>query len=168
MSFHKNHYSRRSFLKQSTALAAAGMAAPPSLLAQNKQPNIIYIIVDDMGWADLSCYGQDAYKTPNLDQMAKDGIQFTNAYSGCTVCAPARSTLMTGHHMGHTSVRGNTGGIPLRKSDVTLAQVLKKAGYACGGFGKWGLGDLNTDGVPEKHGFDEFFGYYHQIHAHYY
>lgn len=168
MSKNNDHSSRRSFLKQSTVLTAAGLGIPPSLFAQTNKPNIIYIIVDDMGWADLSCYGQKAYSTPNIDRMAAEGIKFTNAYSGCTVCAPARSTLMTGYHMGHTSVRGNTGGIPLRASDVTVAQVLKKAGYQCGGFGKWGLGDLDTDGVPEKHGFDEFFGYYHQIHAHYY
>jgi arylsulfatase A-like enzyme len=100
--------------------------------------------------------------------MAAEGMRFTDAYSGCTVCAPARSVLMTGYHMGRTSVRGNTGGISLRDEDVTIAEVLRQAGYACGGFGKWGLGDVRTPGVPEKQGFDTFFGYYHQIHAHYY
>lgn len=128
--------------------------------------NIIFIMVDDMGWADLGCYGSRQIKTPNIDRMAEQGMLFTQAYSGCTVCAPARSVLMTGLHMGHTSVRGNTGGIPLLDEDVTVAEVLKNAGYATGGFGKWGLGEVGTPGVPEKQGFDEFFGYYHQIHAH--
>lgn len=130
------------------------------------RPNIVFIIVDDMGWADLGCYGGKQIKTPNIDRMAEQGVRFTDAYSGCTVCAPARSVLMTGLHMGHTSVRGNTGGISLLDEDVTAAEVLKRAGYATGGFGKWGLGDVGTPGVPEKQGFDEFFGYYHQVHAH--
>jgi arylsulfatase A-like enzyme len=128
----------------------------------------VYIVVDDMGYGDLGCFGSRSIKTPHLDRMAAEGMRFTQAYSGCTVCAPARSTLMTGHHMGHTSVRLNTGGVPLRDEDLTLAEVLKQAGYATGGFGKWGLGDLDTPGVPEKQGFDIFYGYYHQIHAHYY
>ena len=135
---------------------------------ENRPPNIVFIMVDDMGYADLGCFGGKAIQTPNLDRMAAEGMRLTHAYSGCTVCAPARSVLMTGYHMGHTSVRGNTGGIPLLDEDVTVAEVLKKAGYATGGFGKWGLGDLDTTGVPEKQGFDTFFGYYHQIHAHYF
>jgi arylsulfatase A-like enzyme len=134
-------------------------------VSENK-PNIIFIMVDDMGWADLGCYGSRYIKTTNIDKMADEGIRFTQAYSGCTVCAPARSVLMTGLHTGHTPVRGNTGGIPIRDEDVTVAEVLKRAGYATGGFGKWGLGDVGTPGVPEKQGFDEFFGYYHQVHAH--
>jgi len=164
---------RRLFLK-SAAAAAASIAAPGCANASRKsaknapanKPNIVFIIVDDMGWADLGCFGGRQIKTPNIDQMAAEGMCFTQAYSGCTVCAPARSVLMTGLHMGHTSVRGNTGGIPLLDEDVTVAEVLKKAGYATGGFGKWGLGEVGTTGVPEKQGFDEFFGYYHQIHAH--
>ena len=161
---------RRGFL---AVLTGAAIAGPSRCVAarktkRNRQPNIIFVIVDDMGYADLSCYGQRAYATKNLDRMAVEGIRFTQAYSGCTVCAPARSTLMTGLHMGHTPVRGNTGGIALPRNAVTVAQVLQQAGYTCGGFGKWGLGDLDTDGVPEKHGFAEFYGYYHQIHAHYY
>ena len=167
------NYDRRSFLKAvgigaaSLALegCVSGFGQPKSGGAANK-PNIVFIVVDDMGWADLGCYGSRQIKTPNIDQMAAEGVRFTQAYSGCTVCAPARSVLMTGLHMGHTSVRGNTGGIPLRDEDVTVAEVLKQAGYATGGFGKWGLGDVDTPGVPEKHGFDEFFGYYHQVHAH--
>lgn len=170
----ENHcISRRNFLIHSSAAVASSALISPSALAQQQankasKPNIIFIIVDDMGWADLGCYGQTAYQTPNLDRLAAEGIRFEQAYSGCTVCAPARSTLMMGTHMGHTSVRGNTGGIPLRSSDRTIASTLKEQGYACGGFGKWGLGDLDTEGTPEKHGFDEFFGYYHQIHAHYF
>ena len=146
------------------AVAPGVMGAKP----KGKLPNIVFIIVDDMGYHDLGCYGSKTIQTPNLDRMAKEGMRFTHAYSGCTVCAPARSTLMTGFHMGHTSVRGNSGGVSLLTQDVTVAEVLKKAGYICGGFGKWGLGDTGTCGVPEKKGFDEFFGYYHQVHAHYY
>lgn len=165
---------RREFLN----LAAGGAAAVviPSSGCQSefasagsaakKRPNIIFIMVDDLGWADLGCYGSKAISTPNIDRMASEGIRFTDAYSGCMVCAPARSVLMTGFHTGHTSVRSNTGGVPLEDSDITVAEVLKQAGYRCGGFGKWGLGDVRTSGVPEKQGFDVFFGYYHQIHAH--
>ena len=167
--------SRRAFLARSLAAAAAApwaahlaLAGRASAAQAEAKPNFVFIIADDMGWADLGCYGQDAYPTPHLDRMAAEGLRFTDAYSGCTVCAPARSTLMTGLHMGHTPVRGNSGGIPLPDGAVTVAEVLKRAGYACGGFGKWGLGDLDTPGVPEKQGFDEFFGYYDQVHAHYY
>ena len=132
------------------------------------QPNIILIIADDLGYQDLSCYGGTAIETPNLDQLAKEGIRFRQAYSGCPVCAPSRSVLMTGYHAGHTSVRGNSSGIPLQSDDVTLATLLRASGYTCGGFGKWGLGNIGTAGVPENHGFDRFFGYYHQVHAHTY
>lgn len=168
----QNH-TRRRFLKAMTAAATSltverlpGAHEKIAAAESETKPNIIFIIVDDMGWADLGCYGSRQIKTPNIDAMAAEGIRFTQAYSGCTVCAPARSVLMTGLHMGHTSVRGNTGGIPIRDEDVTVAEVLKRAGYATGGFGKWGLGDVGTPGVPEKQGFDEFFGYYHQVHAH--
>ena len=164
---------RRDFLKAAGAGAmslamggCAGRLAASAHTNSKKRPNIVFIIVDDMGWADLGCYGGKQIKTPNINRMAKEGIRFTDAYSGCTVCAPARSVLMTGLHMGHTSVRGNTGGIALRDEDVTVAEVLKRSGYATGGYGKWGLGDVGTAGVPEKQGFDEFFGYYHQVHAH--
>jgi len=167
------NHTRRRFLKAMTAVTASvaveGLPGEHETIAaaeSENRPNIIFIIVDDMGWADLGCYGSRQIKTPNIDAMAAEGIRFTQAYSGCTVCAPARSVLMTGLHMGHTSVRGNTGGIPIRDEDVTVAEVLKRAGYATGGFGKWGLGDVGTPGVPEKQGFDEFFGYYHQVHAH--
>ena len=132
------------------------------------KPNILLIMVDDMGWADLGCYGQQAYDTPNLDQLAAEGIRFNQAYSGCTVCAPARCALMTGLHLGHAAVRGNSGGIPLPDAEVTIAEMLKDEGYTCGGFGKWGLGDLHSEGAPERQGYDLFYGYYHQVHAHNY
>jgi arylsulfatase A-like enzyme len=136
--------------------------------ANEPRPNILFVIVDDLGPFDLSCTGSELLKTSNIDRIANEGMQFTRAYSGGTVCAPARSTLLTGKHMGHTTVRGNLGGIPLKADDVTVAEVLKKAGYACGGYGKWGVGDVRTSGVPERHGFDDFFGYYHQVHAHFF
>jgi arylsulfatase A len=131
-----------------------------------EKPNLIYIMVDDMGPADAGCFGSKIIKTPNLDRMAAEGLMISNHYSGCTVCAPCRSVLMTGKHMGRTSVRLNTGGVPLLDEDVTIAEVLKEVGYATGGFGKWGVGDIGTEGAPEKQGFDLFYGYYHQIHAH--
>lgn len=131
-------------------------------------PNIIYFIVDDLGWADLGCFGSEAIKTPNIDRLAAEGMRFTQAYAGCTVCAPSRAVLMTGQHGGHTSLRSNTGGVSIRDEDTTIAEVLKPADYTIGGFGKWGIADVGTPGVPEKQGFDEFFGYYHQIHAHYF
>jgi arylsulfatase A-like enzyme len=136
-------------------------------LAQGK-PNIIFIMVDDMGYHDLGCYGSKTIRTPNIDRLAAEGLRFTDCYSGDTVCASARSTLMTGTHKGHTPVRGNSGGIPLFPGDVTVAEVLKKAGYATGGFGKWGLGNQGKDGAAERQGFDRFFGYYNQWHAHTY
>jgi arylsulfatase A len=145
-----------------STLPGAATTRPP------RPPNIVFIMVDDLGSADLGCYGSSLIATPNLDRMAAEGIRFTGAYAGCTVCAPSRSALMTGYHTGHTAVRGNTGGIPLAADDLTFVRILKEAGYATGGFGKWGLGEVGTTGVPEKHGFDEFFGNYHQIHAHYY
>ncbi len=133
-----------------------------------KFPNIIFIMVDDMGYHDLGCYGSKTISTPNIDRMAKEGIRFTDCYSGDTVCASARSTLMTGYHKGHTPVRGNSGGIPLFPEDITVAEVLKKAGYVTGGFGKWGLGNQGKDGAAERQGFDLFYGYYNQWHAHTY
>ncbi len=132
------------------------------------RPNIVFIMVDDLGYGDLSCYGSRTIETPNIDRLAAEGIAFTQCYSGCTVCAPARAALMTGKHMGQVALRGNTGGAPLPAAETTLPELLKAAGYATGGFGKWGLGDIGTEGVPEAQGFDVFYGYYHQIHAHYF
>jgi arylsulfatase A-like enzyme len=134
--------------------------APP------RKPRIVLLLADDLGYGHLGCYGQKHIRTPRLDRMASEGMRFTQCYAGCTVCAPSRSVLMTGYHMGHTSVRLNSGGVPLRAEDKTIAEVLKPAGYTCGIFGKWGLGDAGTAGVPAKHGFDEHFGYLHQVHAH--
>jgi arylsulfatase A len=125
-------------------------------------------MADDLGYADLGCYGQKTILTPNIDRIAAEGMRFTDVYSGCTVCAPSRNVLMTGLHAGHITVRSNPGGVSILPTDVTVAQVLKSAGYSTGMFGKWGLGDIDTPGVPWKHGFDQFFGYLHQIHAHFY
>ena len=133
-----------------------------------RPPNIVFVMADDLGYGELGCYGQEWIRTPRIDRMAAEGMRFSDAYSGCSVCAPARSVLMTGLHMGHTSVRSNPGGVPLLAEDTTVAELLKAQGYATGCFGKWGLGDIGTDGVPWKQGFDEFVGYLHQAHAHYY
>ena len=133
-----------------------------------EKPNIVLIMADDLGYGHLGSYGQARIRTPNIDRLADEGVRFTQFYSGSTVCAPARSVLMTGRHTGRTSVRGNTGGISLLPKDVTLGEVLRGAGYATGVFGKWGLGDHGTAGVPYAQGFDEFVGYLHQVHAHFY
>ncbi len=127
-------------------------------------PNIIFILADDLGYSDLSCYGQSKFQTPNIDALARAGMRFTQHYSGSTVCAPSRSVLMTGLHSGNTSIRGNKevqpeGQHPLESSVVTLAELLKERGYATGAFGKWGLGFPGSQGDPLKQGFDEFFGY---------
>jgi arylsulfatase A-like enzyme len=132
------------------------------------KPNIVFILADDLGYGEVGCYGQTKIKTPNIDRLAAEGMRFTQAYAGAAVCAPSRSTLMTGLHTGHTPIRSNGGGKFLAAGDVSLPQVLKDAGYATGGFGKWGLGVEGTTGQPNRHGFDEFFGYYHQVHAHVY
>ena len=175
----KTHTNRRDFL---TALglgaaaltlprlagsAAAGSPAANAAGAAGSQrpPNIVYFIIDELAPGDLSCTGNKYINTPNVDRLAAEGTRFTQALAGGPVCAPTRSTLMTGQHTGHTTVRANGGGLPLRADDVTIAEVLERAGYATGGFGKWGLGDRGSTGVPERHGFDVFFGYYHQVHA---
>ncbi|HKQ39279.1 MAG TPA: arylsulfatase [Verrucomicrobiae bacterium] len=132
-----------------------------------KKPNIIFILADDLGYGDLGCYGQTKIKTPNIDRLAAEGMRFTQFYAGSTVCAPSRSALMTGQHTGHTRIRGNDP-VPLRPEDVTVAEVLQKAGYKTGAIGKWGLGLANTTGVPTKQGFEEWFGYLSQTHAHNY
>jgi len=132
------------------------------------RPNIVFIMADDLGTGHLGFNGQQKIRTPCIDQLRREGLYFQQVYAGCAVCAPCRSVLMTGYHMGHTSVRGNSGGIPLLDEDVTIAEVLKTAGYATGGFGKWGLGDALTRGMATRQGFDTFFGYYDQVHAHSY
>jgi arylsulfatase A-like enzyme len=128
-------------------------------------PNLVFILADDLGYGDLGCYGQKQIRTPHLDRMAGEGIRFTQFYAGSTVCAPSRCVLMTGQHTGHCTVRGNAA-VPLRPEDVTVAEILKSAGYATGLFGKWGLGDSGTTGIPNRQGFDEFFGFLNQHHAH--
>ncbi|MBL7186234.1 MAG: arylsulfatase [Phycisphaerae bacterium] len=130
-------------------------------------PNIIFILADDLGYGDLGCYGQTSIKTPNIDQLAEEGMKFTDHYAGSTVCAPSRCCLMTGLHTGHALIRAN-GNVPLRPSDVTVAELLKEAGYTTGIIGKWGLGEPETTGIPNKQGFDYWFGYLNQRHAHNY
>jgi len=131
---------------------------------QPARPNIIYILADDLGYGDLSCYGQTHFSTPNIDKLAENGMRFTQHYSGSTVCAPSRSALMTGQHTGHTPVRGNKewqpeGQYPMAAGAVTIAEALKEAGYTTGAFGKWGLGYPGSEGDPNNQGFDEFYGY---------
>jgi len=137
------------------------------------RPNLIWIMADDLGYGDIGCYGQKVIRTPHIDRMASEGMRFTHYYAGATVCAPSRSTLMTGLHHGRTRVRGNAGASnpeaqALRETDVTVASVLKKAGYRTALIGKWGLGDIGAaeSGLPRKQGFDCFFGYLNQRHAH--
>ena len=148
-----------------TALALRIEAAQPAGI---RLPNIVFIMADDLGIGHLGCYGQDKIKTPSVDRLAAEGMKFNQFYSGANVCAPARSTLITGLHTGHTAVRNNGLNRHLYDSDVTVAEVLKKAGYATGGFGKWGLGREDTPGVAVKQGFDVWFGHYSQTHAHFY
>jgi arylsulfatase A len=165
-----NGMKRRDFLKAiglgAAVLVTPGCAQTQYLIAQSKKPNIIYIMIDELGYFELSCMGNKYLETPNIDHMATEGMRFTQALAGGPVCAPTRCALMTGQHTGHCTVRKNSQVWPMRAEDVTVAEVLKNAGYATGGFGKWGCGDRGTTGVPEKHGFDIFFGYYNQTHAH--
>ncbi len=140
--------------------------------AQTK-PNIIYILADDLGYGDLSCYGQKKFKTPNIDRLAQEGMRFTNHYSGSPVCAPSRAALMTGLHTGHTPVRGNKevrpeGQWPLPATSFTLTEMVKSAGYVTGAFGKWGLGYPGSEGDPNNQGVDSFYGYNCQRLAHNY
>jgi arylsulfatase A-like enzyme len=149
---------RREFLSVATASVVP-------LLAQTRKPNIILILADDLGYGDLGCYGQKLIATPNIDKLAADGIKFSQAYCGSTVCAPSRCALMTGYHMGHARIRGNAR-VDLQSEDVTVAEVLKSSGYRTGIFGKWGLGTAGNSGVPNRQGFDEWYGFLDQKHAH--
>jgi arylsulfatase A-like enzyme len=130
-----------------------------------RKPSIIFILADDLGYGDLGCYGQTKIKTPNLDKLAAEGMRFTSFYAGSTVCAPSRCALMTGLHTGHALVRGNAL-VALRPQDLTVAELLRAGGYRTALIGKWGLGNPDTTGVPQKKGFDEFLGYLDQVHAH--
>lgn len=143
------------------------------LAARAEKPNIVYILLDDAGYGDLSCYGQEKFKTPHIDRLAREGMKFTQHYSGSTVCAPTRSVLMTGLHTGHTPSRGNRevkpiGQHPIPAETFTIAEALKLAGYKTGAFGKWGLGNPGSEGDPINQGFDRFFGYNCQRNAHTY
>ena len=169
---------RRDFLKSAGAgaLGALSVAAVSRAAAGGegagaagslRKPNIIFILGDDLGYGDLGCYGQKRIRTPHADAMAAEGVRFTQFYSGSTVCAPSRCSLMTGLHTGHCYVRGNAL-VPLRPEDVTVAEVLKAAGYTTALVGKWGHGEPDTAGIPNKKGFDYFYGYLNQGHAHNY
>lgn len=163
---------RRGFLTAAGAGLAASALTNTSCGKNEKQkPNIIFILADDLGYADLGCYGQQKILTPNIDRLAAEGKRFTQFYAGSPVCAPSRCVLMTGLHTGHCFVRGNKqaepyGQLQLPSETITVAKKLKKAGYRTGCFGKWGLGVENTPGDPAQQGFDEFYGYYDQVHAH--
>lgn len=177
---------RRDFLKATVLGAAAGLPflhAEMGSAATAKRPNVVFILADDLGYADLGCYGQKKIKTPNIDRLAAEGMRFTQAYAGNPVCAPSRCTLMTGYHTGHAQVRGNkqvgegdawllgsttTGQWPLAEGTFTVGHLFQRAGYVTGAFGKWGLGRVGTSGDPQKQGFDHFFGYICQRQAHTY
>ncbi|WP_159517111.1 arylsulfatase [Sunxiuqinia indica] len=140
---------------------------------EEDNPNIVYILADDLGYGDLSCYGQQKFQTPNIDRLASRGMIFTQHYAGCTVCAPSRSSLLTGQDTGHTPIRGNIGRkpegqVPLTAQAYTIPEMLKEHGYLTGAFGKWGLGFIETEGDPKKQGIDVFYGYNCQTLAHNY
>ncbi len=165
---------RRLGLALCVALAGApALALEAAPAGDPNKPNLVLILADDLGMGDLGCYGQKLLKTPNIDRLAAQGTRFTSAYSGASVCAPSRCALMTGRHMGHATVRGNwevfpEGQAPLKPDEATVASVLKQAGYATGICGKWGLGGPGSGSEPLDRGFDFFFGYNCQRHAHRY
>jgi arylsulfatase A-like enzyme len=130
--------------------------------------NVILIVADDLGYGDLGCYGQRRIHTPNLDRMAAEGVRFTQAYAGSSVCSPSRCSLFTGLHTGHSAIRGNSPVIPLPESSFTLGSLMRKAGYATALMGKWDLGEIGTSGAPMRQGFDSFFGYDNLVAAHNY
>jgi arylsulfatase A-like enzyme len=176
-----SHVLTRRQLLQGAALAAASACTgmPGSRPAGKRPPNIIFIMADDLGYGELGCYGQRLIQTPQIDRMAREGMLFTHCYSGSPVCAPSRNVLLTGLHTGHCTIRDNSpeaGGrpelfhegqmrLPLEDSDLTVAEVLKEAGYANLATGKWGLGEPGTPGVPNRQGFDRWFGFLNQNHA---
>jgi arylsulfatase A-like enzyme len=163
----------RSFVAAPFALQAVASAAQQPGTQPNRPPNIIMILADDLGYGDLGCYGQKLIQTPRFDQMAAEGIRFTDFYAGATVCAPSRCVIMTGKHHGICHVRGNAAGSELvvqslRQQDVTVAEIAKKANYATALVGKWGLGETEHEGHPLRKGFDRFYGVLNQVHAHNY
>ncbi len=135
---------------------------------RSDKPNVVYMMLDEIGYFELSSMGHKVLKTPNIDRLATDGMRFTQCLAGGPVCGPTRCVLLTGKHLGHCQMRTNGGGTPITADEFTLGEMFKSAGYATGGFGKWGIGDSGTSGAPELHGFDLFYGYYHQVHAHSY
>lgn len=156
-------------------LCLLGCESKQTQFSQNtpRKPNIIYILADDMGYGDMELTGQEKFKTPNLNRLIESGVFFSRHYSGSAVCAPSRSSLLTGLHTGHTSIRKNTqlepaGQEPLESSAITVAEILKENGYVTGAYGKWGLGMPNSEGGPLNQGFDSFFGYHCQRLAHNY
>ena len=164
-------FNRRIVLLVVAGFCFVGIFSSQSFAAQTRKPNIIFILADDLGYGDLGCYGQKLIKTPNIDELAQQGTRFTQFYAGSTVCAPSRCALMTGKHAGHGRIRGNGGrgeGGVLQADDVTVPKLLKQAGYRTAIIGKWGLGNQNTPGVPNRQGFDYSFGYLDHVHAHEY
>ena len=160
----------RNRFRQILTLGLVGFAILFEARAAEPRPNLVFILADDLGYGDLGCYGQTLIETPHIDRLAVEGIRFTQAYAGGPVCAASRSVLMTGRHNGHTAARDNIPHYPsyLTDGDITLAEVLKSSGYRCGGIGKWSLGDPGTEGRATAQGFDTWFGYLNQDHAHYY
>ena len=147
------------------AIFSAFVKCTPKKEATQQKTNIVYILADDLGYGDLGCYGQSTIQTPEIDKMASQGMKFANHYSGSTVCAPSRCSLMTGLTTGHSRIRGNAKSA-LLPEDVTVAELLQDAGYTTGLVGKWGLGETGSTGLPNDQGFDYFYGYLNQIRAH--
>jgi arylsulfatase A-like enzyme len=163
----KNFTMKKIFIILLSVLVLSGCTT----VEEQVKHNIIYIMADDLGFNEVGCYGQDSIQTPNIDKMASEGMKFSQHYAGAPVCAPARSVLMTGLHTGHTPSRGNKevdpyGQFPLPEEAITVAELLKNAGYNTAMYGKWGLGVEHTSGDPNLQGFDDFYGYYCQVHAH--
>lgn len=158
------------------ALATFGLLWGKAGAASAARPNIVFILADDLGYGDLSCFGQTRFQTPNIDQLAREGMKLTAHYSGHNVCAPSRCALLSGKHPGHGYIRENRGGIgedgegqePVPAGELTLPLTLKRLGYTLGGFGKWGLGPVGSAGDPLRQGFDQFYGFNCQAVAHNY
>ncbi len=164
-----------------TILTCFVLCASPVVASDDsaKRPNVVFILADDLGWGEVGCFGQQKIPTPNLDQLAAEGMRLTRHYSGAPVCAPSRCVLMTGRHLGHAEIRGNQqakvkfpefteGQHPISDSAYTMAMAFRDAGYSTGAMGKWGLGPVGSTGDPNKKGFDLFFGYNCQAVAHSY